>query len=595
MNSIVGFSLIYRLPAQKKVAALEGQNRVLDSFKHLQKHSIKLGETQLDLWGHGNLNDRIHSLPDGSRLALIGSPIGKTTFTDAAIDILQDESKFQLPWDGRVILLKISADGKSWTLWNDWLGSIPVFYADVENGRLASTLEPVTVAGAGFTSNDFFLPGLVSLLINGHPLSHWTLYKGMSAIPADSICTWDERGFEAKRLWTVEPSQSRWETGWDDLVDEMYAVSRQAIAEALSMHPKWNIPLSSGLDSRLIAGVAASVGADATAYAWGGKNATDVNYSRQIAKTLGLPWKHIELPPDFLKTYTPHWLAMFGSSITVHGMYQMSFLDILKTQSDAPITSGLIGDTLSGDVVSDVGETRMLKSPQLNPEWYSLWIVETLQSAAKFPLAEALEFVARDLDAQEEAYPGARFQKYNYLELWNRQRYFTSFSATLLDYWNGVGVPFVNRAYARFFMSLPRAALDHRRLLRDVFKRYYGPLAVIPGTYAHEPYILTGRYLILRRLAKLLPQALHVGPLRGFGNVQLRMNFDSIQAMGRSALWPLFEQSDRISEWLDMDYLERDFQTVMKSRDDVRPLTRLQAAQTLAYRLIPSLNNGDKL
>ena len=66
---------------------------------------------------------------------------------------------FELPWEGRVILLRISSGGKRWTMWNDWLGSIPVFYAEIESGRIASTLEPVTVAAADYTPDNFFMPG----------------------------------------------------------------------------------------------------------------------------------------------------------------------------------------------------------------------------------------------------------------------------------------------------------------------------------------------------------------------------------------------------------------------------------------------------
>jgi len=586
MPALTGFSLL-NLPPETMNTALRAQERALSHFKHFKQQSIILGVTRLELWGRADPAGGIHYLPDGSLLALIGSPVGTASLAEVAI-ALHNKLEFELPWDGRYILLKVSADGKNWTIWNDWLGSIPVFHADVENGRLASTLEPVTVAGAGYTPADFFLPGLVSMLINGHALADWTLYKGMRTIPADSVSTWDEKGFGAKRLWTIEPSQSRWEAGWDDLVDEMYALSRQAIVEALSAHPKWNIPLSSGLDSRLIAGVAASIGANVSTYAWGGRNTTDVKYSRQIAQTLGLPWKHISHPADFLTKYTRHWADMFGSGMIFHGMYQMCFLDALKEQSDVPVISGFIGDTLAGDAVLDMFESRATRNYQLETEWYSNWTADRLQHAAHFVVQEAFEANADNLAEQIQAYPGALFQKHNYLELWNRQRHYTSFSSILLDYWCGVATPFLNRAYARFSFSLPRIAFDDRRLLADVFRRYYGPLAVIPGTYAKNPFILTGKYLIMNRIAQALPQSLHIGPLKGFGNVQLRMDIEGIQATGKPALWPLFENLDTIANWLDVDQLERDYQTVMKSKEDVRPLRRLQAAQTLAYRLMNS-------
>ena len=589
MGSIVGFSLFSELEADVVKRLLASQEEALASFNHLERKSISLGTTSLEIWGHKCVSERIHTMPDGSLLALIGSPHGEVVWPKLQ-DALERNGKptdFRIPWDGRVILLHVSADGRRWTMWNDWLGSIPVFYTSIGRGRVASTLEPVVVASAGYTPDDFFLPALVSLLINGHYLADWSLYKGMKVIPPDSRIDWNENGFRANTLWTVEPSQSRWEAGWDDLVDEMHELSRQAVKQALSGHPKWILPLSSGLDSRLIAGVAAEVGADAHAYAWGASHTTDVVNSQKIARALGFPWKHIDLPKDFLVKYTPQWAAWFGSAMHFHGMYQMSFLEQIRSEPDGPVLSGFIGEVLAGDSVNELSAQHSLPGTcQLFNDWYVHFTAKEIRSFIRQPVENAMEINAAYLKNQLDTLPGAGFQKFFFLELWNRQRLFTNFQSTLSDYWRGVATPFIDRTYARFCLSLPRLALDNRQLLADVFRRYYGSLAVIPGTYAKDPFILTGSYLVKRRLVEKLPPALHRGPLKGFGKVQLRMDIESVQATGRDALWPLFVAREKLSEWLDFSQLERDFQTVMSSQEDIRPLRRLQSAQTLAYRLL---------
>ena len=585
MQSIIGFTVFSNLPESRLQALENAHQRALTYFMRLQRRSLVVGETHLELWGREGMENRLHTLPDGSLLALIGSPRGEVNLAKVQDALMTD--RFELPWEGRFLLLRISADGKRWTMWNDWLGSMPVFHAEIGHGRIASTLEPVVVASAAYTPDDFFLPGLVSLLINGHFISDWTLYKGMKVIPPDSRIAWDEKDFRVNPLWSVEPSQSRWEAGWDDLVDEMHELSRQAVQQALSSHPKWILPLSSGLDSRLIAGVAAEVGADVHAYTWGAPHTTDAVNSRKIARALGFPWKRVDLPPDFLVTYTPRWADLFGSSMHFHGMYQMAFLDRIASEPPAPIISGYVGDVLAGDAVKDLDALhKNRKSYQLEGDWYSHWTADEIRAHAKFPLVEALEANAEEYQKQITALPGAFYQKLQLLELWNRQRFFTSFHPALSDYWRGAATPFMNRAYARFCLSIPRMALDDRRLLSGVFRRYYGRLAVIPGTYARDPLILTGKYLILRKIAGMLVPAFHRGPLKGFGNVQLRMDIESIQHSGRKALWSLFEAHDKLSNWLDFNSLERDFQTIMTSKEDIRPLRRLQSAQTLAYRLL---------
>ena len=308
MGSIIGFTATSDLTEDRLTAALAAQCRALSYFPHVERLSLRLGETSLELWGHRPLSDRVHSLADGSLLVLIGSPHGDVSWSDLEESLAQatQADDFELPWEGRVILLRISADGKRWTMWNDWTGSIPVFHGEIDRGRICSTLEPAVVAAAGFSADDVFLPGLLCLLINGHFLADWTLFKRMKVVPPDCAAEWDRRGFHYKHLWTVRPSQDRWETSWDDLVDEMYELSRQAIASVLKKQSSWVLPLSGGLDSRLIAAVGAELGSNLHTYAWGSPDSTDVVCSRQVARTLGLPWKRVELGNQYWRS-TPNY------------------------------------------------------------------------------------------------------------------------------------------------------------------------------------------------------------------------------------------------------------------------------------------------
>lgn len=591
MGSAVGFSAWFNLPPERQKRANVARERALAQFSLFDVMTFVRGESTVEVWGRPDFAQRVHELSDGSLLVLVGSPLGEISWRYIEENMMKAGfSRFEPPWDGRFVLFHVSADGKRWTMWNDWLGSIPVFHSQLRDGRIASTIEPVIVAAAGFTPDDFFMPGLSSLFINGHFFGDWTLYKGMKTIPPDCRAAWNGNEFQFSRLWTVTPSQDRWEAGWNDLVDEMHGLVSSAIADSLKQHDHWLLPLSAGLDSRLIAGVGAKAGVNMQAYAWGEANSTDVIYSRQVARALGLPWKHVELHGNFLPEYTQRWAHWFGSGMFFHGMYMMSFLDRLKSEPDGPVVSGFIGDRLSGGNF-EAGLAEIHQGHygyHLGDEWHVFWTADALRELMKIPLDGALEAVAEEIANQINLVPGARFQQFQFLALWGRQRMFIPYQCTLSDYWRGVGTPFINRAYARFCLSLPKAALDGRRLLGDVFRRYYGPLAVIPGTYAKEPFIPTGQFLIKRRIAEKLPPFLRRGPFAGFDWVPLRMDFDSAQRFGKAAFWPLFDVWDVLATYLNMDFVERDFQTVMNSQQDDRPLKRLQTVQVLAYRLLDS-------
>ena len=587
MSSIVGFTIHQNLPPEQAKQAKAAEERAIARFTHLQTMSLALGTTTLRLWGHREIPDRIHSMPDGSTLALIGSPHNPVDWQGAQETLLKLErpEQFVLPWEGRIVLLQVSADGSRWQIWNDWLGSIPVFYSQLQSGRILSTLEPVTVAAAECTRADFFLPGLVSLLVNGYGLWDWTVFNTVKTLLPDRFTEWNDTGMASKALWTVLPTQDRWESSWDDLVDEMYALSREAIRTALKTSPIWTMPLSSGFDSRLIGGATADAGAPARAYAWGPSDNTDVYYSQQIARSLGFPWKHISQPTDYLLKYTPQWYNWFGTSIHFQGMYLMSFLDELQTEPPAPVITGFMGDVLAGDGLKDWVSLHSGKSYQVDNEWYTDWQPNQLRAIAKFPVDEALEANAACIREQLDSFPGAKHQKLQLLQFWNRQRLITSYLSILMHYWRGVVTPFMDRAYVRFCLSLPRTALDQRRLMADVFRRYYGRLAVIPGTYGQEPLIPTGSYMLQKRIAQRLPMSLR-RLMRGSVNVARNVDSAPVRAYGKKALWSLFEAWDELGEWFDLDQLAKDYEETLTPNIDARPLRRLQAIQSIAPRFL---------
>ena len=562
-------------------------NTALRHFPWLNHLSLELGQTQLALWGHGKLNRCLHRLPDGSALMRIGSPVGDISWPQLAerLNKASSSSDFELPWDGRFILLKVSADGKQWSMWNDWCGSIPVFHAQIGEGRIASTLEPVVVPAAGFTPDDFFLPGLVSLLINGHYLGDWTLYKDMRVIPPDSVAEWDDSGFRCNRLWTVKPSDERWDRGWEDLAEDMHELSRQAIADVLKTQPSWILPLSGGLDSRLIAAVGAETGAELCAYTYGPAGWEETIYARQVAKVLKLPWQRVGLGTDYLARYTPMWADWFGSALHFHGMYQVPFLDALKSAPPAPIVEGFLGEALAGLHLPGLMSAHA-NGQHLGPltDGWIHWPLEEVKSLLKVPVDDALERIAAETESQISGTPGAWFQRLMFLDLWNRQRRFISYQPTMYDYWRGVATPFHNRDYARFCLSLPLLALEGRRLQKEMFRRYYRKLAEIPGTYGALPLALSRRYIFKRGVAELLPRALRRGPLREFNPAPETTDQNCVRTSGRMALWPVYEAWTHLGHWLDLSQVLAAHNRA--ARGDLKAMRKLQAVQTLAYRLL---------
>ncbi len=168
--------------------------------------------------------------------------------------------------------------------------------------------------------------------------------------------------------------------------------------------------------------------------------------------------------------------------------------------------------------------------------------------------------------------------------MWGRQNHFTYFQSMLSDYYFGVATPYMNREYARFCLSLPRAALDERRLQIDMMRRHYAKVMTIGGTYATEPAVLTGRYLMKRRLASLLPSTLVPRLLPMIARVKKgKTDINSLRACGEEALWPIPETRKLLAEWINLELVDQAYADALAG--DMLSVRKLQSLQAFAYRL----------
>jgi hypothetical protein len=567
----VGFYLSGSLPREAAKRGLSACNNALHYFPWLKRRRLQHGVAQLELWSHHNPEDSLYFDKLGNLFVLIGSPMNNISWSDTLERLAkQEDDAFEVPWEGRCVLIRISPAGQDWTMWNDWCGAIPVFHTLVDDVPVASSLEPPVVAAAGFTPDDFSKRGIVEMLVLGHFLGTDTLFTKMHVLTADSVSYWQDGKFAgSKVLWTVVPTDSRWDRGWDELIDEMYRHTVKAIGDALRGHDKWILPLSSGMDSRLIACVGAQVGAKIQAYTVGPATWDEPIHARQLAQTLNIPWQRVDLGTDYLAEYTSMWLDWFGSSLHTHGMYWMPLLEQIQ-QVDGAIIEGFFGNN-----------TEVLT---FDPNPYLNEMNEILES-------------------QKQSARGSEYHQMNYLDIWNRQQRFIFYQPMMYDYWKGVCVPYMNREYARFCLSLPRVALENRRLQKEMLKRYFPVAAKIGGGVHAEPsllstggmmalpLLLTKKWLLKAGVASCLPKAFRVGPLRQFAPTPNTMEPDCVAARGLEALYPLsrcFQEKEL--PWLRISVVRDISQQALnlsKKRGGL-PLAfyiRLPPLQTLIYRM----------
>ena len=583
-----GFTLTNQLDAQATLRLEKAQTAALRHFPWLDLASYGHGATTIYYWSHHPPGASSYVHRDGSLFVLVGSPSNSVDWDTALKDLDTGAmTSFEPPWQGRFALARISPDGLQWTLWNDWAGSIPVYHASVKGVPVASSLEPPVVAAAALTANEFSRRGMVEMLAHGHFLGTDTLFTKMQTLPPDSVSRWSGGEFaDSKALWTVEPSDSRWARGWDELADEMHDHTVKVVGDALRQHDRWILPLSGGMDSRITACVGIDQGVDLHAYTYGPATWSETIYARQVARVLGMPWQRVDLGTSYLADYSPMWLDWFGTSLHVHGMYQMPFLMAVR-EADGVILDGWYGNNMAG---GDHPSTGLLAEP--GPAWQGLykgyspmWSVEELENLVAFPVSPIIDQMTAIVESQVATVANwPYYHQRNAVDMWNRQRNFVFYQPTMYDYWKGVCTPYMDREYARFCLSLPRLALERRRLQVEMLKRYYPKVSVIGTTANADPPTRTKRHLLKAFVGRRLLGPLAAGPFREFKPTPNTLEADCVKATGRAALWPIYDAWDQLAEWFNMDILQQVLDSALAGDPDAH--MKYEPIQAIAYRLL---------
>ena len=417
----VGVTLLLKPGEQARARAESAHSRMLEHFPWLKRGAVKQGDAELVLCSHAETAESVFVSPAQDLFVLVGSPMNRVAW-DTALRLLkhQGDASFVLPWEGRCVLVRVSADGRNWTVWNDWCGSIPMYHAVSGQAAVLSSAEPVAVAAAGYGPGDFSERGIVESLLHGHFMGQSTLHDGMTVLPPDSVSHMsDGRACRSSRLWTVRPTDDRWGMGREEILSGLREHLEQAVVSGLSGADQWELPLSGGMDSRLIACIGARHGVGFRCYTYGPRRWTEVVYARRLARALRLPWQRIDPGARFLVGFTRMWLEWFGAALHAHGMYQMPLLTSLGHV--CPITTGFIGDPLGGLQIASMADVHE-QAGRLVPVFLSKMVrcsEERLSDYLAFSCREHLAAQEGDLQAQYDELPGVAWHKRWFLFQWN--------------------------------------------------------------------------------------------------------------------------------------------------------------------------------
>jgi asparagine synthase (glutamine-hydrolysing) len=341
--------------------------------------------------------------------------------------------------------------------------------------------------GGRVPADDIDPQGAATLALSGFTIGETTLSRSTVRLPAGGYTLFRADGvhrgsYTAYTAWDGEIDRT---PGLDMRLDEVLSrVIQRAIAQA---DGRWiMVPLSAGLDSRLIASGLKEHGyAKVKCFAYGQPGNHEAHASRQIAARLGYSWAFVPSKPGRQRA----WFASpahdayirFGDALSATP-FEQDYAAIARLREegwmgdDVLVINGQSGDFISGNhIPATLGpgtsmETRGPVIDALIAKHHSLWRSLWTQ--------DRLSLVRRELEAELDAFgapqnPGDMgYALYEAVEYDNRQSKYTIggqrvYECLGIDW----AMPLWDRPFVEFWKKAPLEAKFGQRLYRETLDR----------------------------------------------------------------------------------------------------------------------------
>ena len=316
--------------------------------------------------------------------------------------------------------------------------------------------------------------GVVESLCLGYQLEDITLYSGIKLVPPSSVLIFkggEIRFIENKRFAGSEP---RHDISWKNATEELHFLLLDSLKKRARIDAEYIIPLSGGLDSRCVTGLAHELGLKYRCYTYGVKGCKDIQIAPRVASAAGTMTEIALNKPDYI-------LRRWGDPFLLNGDIRVPtisvFVDFLEHigPDKGIFISGFMGDTVTGDISPVFTMDNSFRTPE------NFFSPNDLVPLLKIPgwkdLALEIPFT---LAKMRDEFAGVDYTKDLMLNIATRQRRYFSFQERLIEYYGGLIVPFEDIKVLEFFFKLPFMAIDNQELYKRFQIRYFPALAKIP-------------------------------------------------------------------------------------------------------------------
>ncbi len=470
-----------------------------------------------------NLDSRNTCFEDEDKIIIIFGYIMRTALnqksspglaTAAEVsEILKNRNESDLVnLSGSYSLLIWKKKERNLTLTNDWLGSRKIYYWNSSNSLVFGSEYKVFLLHPDFQPRlDMF--SIIQFLRRNYLLQDNNLYRDVKLIPAATLFQFREHHPLLQKKSNPFFTTQRYALDMNTLIEEYDQNIQDEVNAVLSSAKKVLIPLSAGLDSRLLLILAKQHRSPIQLQTvnHGRKNSSESRGAKRIAQLAEVPLTHIPLEGNFISEFALRQMWLSELTVDCHATHWFPTMLTLQDQYDS-ILSGYIGDVFAGSYLKYSEKIPKNFSDPASQAQYILteypgrMPVGTCRFLLKPSYHHLIEEEQNSAIQYQQSMPGENaWQRWTHYILFTQMRRFITY---ILDFNANMGMvlaPYIHPANVSFYFSIAPGLLHERNFLKNFMIKKYRPFVEVMNTASFYPLAAPRRrqdqFLFLRQNA----------------------------------------------------------------------------------------------
>ncbi|MDA1811995.1 asparagine synthase-related protein [Bacillus cereus] len=414
--------------------------------------------------------------------------------------IVDSEKEFKEKLTSDSQYIKINFNNKKINIKSSWYGEFPLFFyvnkkenlflmdPNFENilKKLKSMAKKIEIDKVGFYQS----------AILDNPLRRRTLFKDINKIIAGEEISIELDSGKIKRedVWVLPFNQNGYEKSEEEYLEEAKTILKKLLFpyKRVLNNQDLLIPLSGGLDSRLLACLAQSERLNFRSLVFGPKHSNEVTIAKEVSRKLNIKLEYKELRNSYYLEYGEDVVKYTGGLSSAMHCHLYS---ILKANNLKPkyLIHGFMGDVYAGDSQPIFANDQSITKSQALQMFMNKVKKHLLWSKMEDREKEEFESDLREImeDCCEVNLP-CHFDEYVH----NVDRQFSLISNvfTPIEQDTTIIRPFTSKEYCLFFNTLPYELRKNRYLYIKAAKELFPDAFSIPTQKVPLKYQRISKY-----------------------------------------------------------------------------------------------------